>query len=371
MPSLPLDQNSNLNTPGSNDTPAPDNGGESQSSIGNQSSPYTDVMNIASAPVQASAHPGSRGQEIVSVLANSELTVDQQLEHLGTIRHHPNMLTEDRLAILFRITHLLDLALIASGQRLAQQRDSAQAATTPAATTPATTTPATTTPTTTAPTTTAPANTAPATTTPANNASENAARATTTPTTPPQNTSPVGTSPPSTPTSGHNAAPLFNRDQILQRLQLLCDPTACSTCDQARQFYMACLADMPTPPVLYDVTYDKLVRHLPIFNSERSLNSSRSSNSNRRNPSPGPHPSQFQYEEFDGRRGYTFPLLGDRALVGTRQARALAGLDTYDLDIAITQRILNFPERWGSLGIFMQDATAGSTTDWTEEYLER
>jgi hypothetical protein len=42
--------------------------------------------------------------------------------------------------------------------------------------------------------------------------------------------------------------------------------------------------------------------------------------------------------------------LTHRRLVETRQARAMAGLDTSELDVEITRRVLNEPRLWGQIG---------------------
>ena len=44
------------------------------------------------------------------------------------------------------------------------------------------------------------------------------------------------------------------------------------------------------------------------------------------------------------------PCVSDRSLVATRQARALAGLDTLERDVQIAQRAMHYPGYWGWLG---------------------
>ncbi|KAH9883067.1 hypothetical protein J1614_000435 [Plenodomus biglobosus] len=54
--------------------------------------------------------------------------------------------------------------------------------------------------------------------------------------------------------------------------------------------------------------------------------------------------------------------LTDQGLVEMRQARALAGLDTGELDIEITRRILHDPRAWGWVG------TALAARGWVDDY---
>jgi hypothetical protein len=48
-----------------------------------------------------------------------------------------------------------------------------------------------------------------------------------------------------------------------------------------------------------------------------------------------------------------FSALDGRRLTELRQVRALAGLDTSEMDLAITERVLQSPILWGSLGAFL------------------
>jgi len=57
--------------------------------------------------------------------------------------------------------------------------------------------------------------------------------------------------------------------------------------------------------------------------------------------------------------------ISSRFLVSARQARALAGLDTQDMDMEIADRALQFPGHWGQLGKVIE------ATGWRTRYCRR
>ena len=73
-------------------------------------------------------------------------------------------------------------------------------------------------------------------------------------------------------------------------------------------------------------------------------------------------------------RGNAYLTWDNMNLVQMRQARALAGLNTFSLDVAITRRIVSFPSSWGYVGEFVEEvlARAASTGrfEWNEEERE-
>lgn len=60
-------------------------------------------------------------------------------------------------------------------------------------------------------------------------------------------------------------------------------------------------------------------------------------------------PARLEFRPFFDRNSQ-FPTLGNQILVQARQARALAGLDTAQMDSEITYRILRYPWEWGKIG---------------------
>ena len=112
------------------------------------------------------------------------------------------------------------------------------------------------------------------------------------------------------------------------------------------------------PPVLYDVPYDKLVGHDPWHDMEERLTSRYIDSQGRELPQSARY--MYTRENHNGLplgKGNRYLNLGNRDLVEMRQARALAGLDTDDMDLAIAQRVLHNPSAWGNLGSIMVEAT--------------
>lgn len=68
----------------------------------------------------------------------------------------------------------------------------------------------------------------------------------------------------------------------------------------------------------------------------------------------GRHPSRFDEELYAASRtAGAFANLTDRGLIETRQAQALARLDTSILDAEIARRVLGTPRAWGWVGTQM------------------
>lgn len=133
-----------------------------------------------------------------------------------------------------------------------------------------------------------------------------------------------------------------HRDRIAQELQTQAiERRAIENIQNRRRLTLA------APPIHYDDAYDTILGH------DYSVNTSGTSFDRYPINQSRDGGSLFSSSRHNGlfrRFGHAYITLTDRSLVETRCARALAGLNTYDMDCEFVLRMTAYPHCWGYAG---------------------